>query len=493
MSNITGDGGSFSSGINTGEDEDHQHHQQQQLHHHLFEGPAAARANSDVSTSRLPPPLAVKKKRNLPGNPDPTAEVIALSPETLMATSRFFCEICHKGFQRDQNLQLHRRGHNLPWKLKQRTSTEIRKRVYVCPEPTCVHHNPSRALGDLTGIKKHYCRKHGEKKWKCDKCSKKYAVQSDWKAHSKICGTREYKCDCGTIFSRRDSFITHRAFCNALAQENNKLNQPLMAAMASSLQGQAPNLMIPLDANATSIGLSKFRHDDMKNPPPQAFSNRPLTMAENLRTIPSSSLQLSCRGPMGFDGLDDVSMDRLMVGSAHMSATALLEKAAQMGATASGNNIMHRSFPSVMAGPTWAFDTKPFGPIKAHEPFDQLRLQSEHTQLLGINGGGTTNQFYDPSINHIGVFATARMLMNGDDGFSKNVEHHGGGGSGGGTGEGNVMTVDFLGVGGEGSLNEQKQAMEYGSIGHQQRLEGLHPFQQQMVHGPEMGKPLWDA
>ncbi|KAL8167995.1 hypothetical protein V2J09_009494 [Rumex salicifolius] len=114
-----------------------------------------------------------------------------------MANNRFLCEICNKGFQRDQNLQLHRRGHNLPWKLKQRSKTEI-----VCPEISCVHHDPSRALRDLTGIKKHFCRKHGENKWKCDKCSKKYAVQSDCKAHSKICGTREYKCDCGTLFSR---------------------------------------------------------------------------------------------------------------------------------------------------------------------------------------------------------------------------------------------------------------------------------------------------
>lgn len=133
---------------------------------------------------------------------DPDAEVIALSPKTLMATNRFVCEICNKGFQRDQNLQLHRRGHNLPWKLRQRTNKEVRKKVYICPEKTCVHHDPSRALGDLTGIKKHFSRKHGEKKWKCEKCSKKYAVQSDWKAHSKTCGTREYKCDCGTLFSR---------------------------------------------------------------------------------------------------------------------------------------------------------------------------------------------------------------------------------------------------------------------------------------------------
>ncbi|KAG8380101.1 hypothetical protein BUALT_Bualt07G0158600 [Buddleja alternifolia] len=156
-------------------------------------GEAALSASSYNGGIYPPPqPQPIKKKR----------KVIALSPRTLMATNRFVCEVCNKGFQRDQNLQLHRRGHNLPWKLKQRSSKEIRKKVYVCPEISCVHHDPSRALGDLTGIKKHFCRKHGEKKWKCEKCSKKYAVQSDWKAHAKTCGTREYRCDCGTLFSR---------------------------------------------------------------------------------------------------------------------------------------------------------------------------------------------------------------------------------------------------------------------------------------------------
>lgn len=190
-------------------------------------------------------PGVTKRKRNLPGMPDPDAEVIALSPKTLMATNRFVCEICNKGFQRDQNLQLHRRGHNLPWKLRQRTSKEIRKRVYICPEPSCVHHDPSRALGDLTGIKKHFCRKHGEKKWKCDKCSKRYAVQSDWKAHSKTCGTREYRCDCGTLFSRRDSFITHRAFCDALAEESARATmnntEPVVTRTTNSSSDDGPN------------------------------------------------------------------------------------------------------------------------------------------------------------------------------------------------------------------------------------------------------------
>ncbi|KAK8659456.1 hypothetical protein V6N13_029657 [Hibiscus sabdariffa] len=199
-----------------------------------------------------PPPLPPKKKRNQPGTPNPDAEVVALSPKTLMATNRFICEVCNKGFQREQNLQLHRRGHNLPWKLKQKTTKEVKKKVYLCPEPTCVHHDPSRALGDLTGIKKHYSRKHGEKKWKCDKCSKRYAVQSDWKAHSKTCGTREYRCDCGTLFSRRDSFITHRAFCDALAQETARQPPPLNS-IGSHLYGSSNYMSLGLSQVGTQI------------------------------------------------------------------------------------------------------------------------------------------------------------------------------------------------------------------------------------------------
>ncbi|KAL5197887.1 hypothetical protein ABZP36_001399 [Zizania latifolia] len=186
---------------------------------------AAAEAEKGQGEPAPAAPAPVKKKRNLPGTPDPDAEVIALSPGTLMATNRFVCEVCGKGFQRDQNLQLHRRGHNLPWRLRQRGpgAAPPRRRVYVCPEPTCVHHSPARALGDLTGIKKHFCRKHGEKRWACPRCGKRYAVQADLKAHAKTCGTREYRCDCGTLFTRRDSFVTHRAFCGALVEETGRV------------------------------------------------------------------------------------------------------------------------------------------------------------------------------------------------------------------------------------------------------------------------------
>ncbi|CAN8266826.1 unnamed protein product [Cochlearia groenlandica] len=156
-----------------------------------------------------------KRKRRPAGTPDPDAEVVSLSPRTLLESDRYICEICNQGFQRDQNLQMHRRRHKVPWKLLKRDNNiQVKKRVYVCPEPTCLHNDPCHALGDLVGIKKHFRRKHSNhKQWVCDRCSKGYAVQSDFKAHLKTCGTRGHSCDCGRVFSRVESFIEHQDNC----------------------------------------------------------------------------------------------------------------------------------------------------------------------------------------------------------------------------------------------------------------------------------------
>ncbi|KAA8544024.1 hypothetical protein F0562_021799 [Nyssa sinensis] len=340
----------------------------------------------------------LKRKRNQPGTPDPDAEVIALSPKSLMATNRFLCEICNKGFQRDQNLQLHRRGHNLPWKLKQRTSKEVRKKVYICPERSCVHHDPSRALGDLTGIKKHYSRKHGEKKWKCEKCSKKYAVQSDWKAHSKICGTREYKCDCGTLFSRKDSFITHRAFCDALAEENARLGTSVATANLNfrndlisgtiidhpqaaagnpqfsaafrpdlvGLEGGKPRLPLWLDHGnshlnnhigmagnsntclvTSSTGLPELVQTAQTNMQ-FGLSSQWLNNGPNLS---SSALPRRLKVEEEEKGNLSDTMSSLYFynqnqqeAPAHMSATAMLQKAAQIGSTRSSSALFRKCF-----------------------------------------------------------------------------------------------------------------------------------------------------
>ncbi|KZV46793.1 protein SHOOT GRAVITROPISM 5-like [Dorcoceras hygrometricum] len=175
-------------------------------------------SNPSPSSEPFPSPedgSISKRKRRPAGTPDPDAEVVSLSPKTLLESDRYVCEICNQGFQRDQNLQMHRRRHKVPWKLLKRETPVARKRVFVCPEPSCLHHDPCHALGDLVGIKKHFRRKHSNhKQWVCEKCSKGYAVQSDYKAHLKTCGTRGHSCDCGRVFSRVESFIEHQDDCS---------------------------------------------------------------------------------------------------------------------------------------------------------------------------------------------------------------------------------------------------------------------------------------
>ncbi|KAK1385324.1 zinc finger protein SHOOT GRAVITROPISM 5-like [Heracleum sosnowskyi] len=196
------------------------------------------------------------RKRRPAGTPDPDAEVVSLSPKTLLESDRYVCEICNQGFQRDQNLQMHRRRHKVPWKLLKRESPHVvRKRVFVCPEPSCLHHDPCHALGDLVGIKKHFRRKHSDnKQWVCDKCSKGYAVQSDYKAHLKTCGTRGHSCDCGRVFSRVESFIEHQDVCNIRRIRPDHQRQQVTLQQQQACSPRTPSSTSPSsDTNFTNF------------------------------------------------------------------------------------------------------------------------------------------------------------------------------------------------------------------------------------------------
>ncbi|XP_010487157.1 PREDICTED: protein indeterminate-domain 11-like isoform X1 [Camelina sativa] len=438
-----------------------------------------------------------KKRRNQPGNPDPESEVIALSPKTLMATNRFVCEICNKGFQRDQNLQLHRRGHNLPWKLKQRSNKEIiRKKVYVCPEATCVHHDPSRALGDLTGIKKHFCRKHGEKKWKCDKCSKKYAVQSDCKAHSKTCGTKEYRCDCGTLFSRRDSFITHRAFCEALAEETarevvlptqnqNSQPNPLLICQSSSHPHShhhqtQPNINLS-SSSSSSHNIINSLHFDTNN----ASTSNVNSSSNHLHTFPMKKEQqsndhiinyhhnippwlapqphshqphdLTSSNPNSCNG---AGRGLFSLASPAMSATALLQKAAQMGSTKTTTTDLERSTHNSTLTTTMAsMMTSPSGFINSNNN-NQGLFQDYSASGFDHHGG---EEAFDDTFG--GFLRTNEATTTASAARSEKSK------SGGGEG----LTRDFLGIRPLMSHNEILSFAGLGNCINSSASDQLHP------------------
>ena len=320
--------------------------------------------------------------------------------------------------------------------------------------------------------------------------------------------------DCTSpLLFRRDSFITHRAFCDALSEENNKAKQGLLSNMGQNLQGQVhPQLMssIPINNNSnTTSGTSGFNQSDTKVPislPQEIMSfptNKPLNMVGSLfsgpRSISSSSPSLQLNTSSIFEG----NGHQLAGLAAHMPATALLQKAAQMGATVSTSGMncqvmQNNSFGTSMAPPSFSA----IQPQNDQSFINQFIQKGQHGNSyengmpdnLGMTNMGMLNGLLDQNsailknIKHDNSNSNSTVLHGGDSkaGLSSSIKES--------NGSEDMMTLDFLGIGGGArhgnfyELQQQKQ-QEMGFEGIGQRIQGLSHFQQQA----SMEKPMWEV